>query len=39
MKRFLNLLSPKCTVIRDGKIAYIYTENLVIGDIVKCETG
>ncbi len=34
-----HMLSPKCRVIRDGKLAQISSVNLVPGDLIRIETG
>ena len=33
------MMPPKCKVIRDGQLVEIKAELLVLGDIVKIETG
>jgi len=39
MKRFLGMLPPKCTVVRDGNICEVEAKQLVRGDVVRLETG
>jgi P-type E1-E2 ATPase len=33
------MLPPKCTVVRDGGIMEVEAKMLVVGDVVKLETG
>ena len=39
MKRFKDMLPPKCLVVREGLVREVEALSLVIGDLVKLETG